>query len=588
MVNLSYALNYAWGGLVPWGYHAFNLAVHILAGLTLFGVVRRTLLRPALRERFGQSALQWALPVAVLWTVHPLQTEAVTYISQRCELLMGLCYLLTLYCFIRGTDSHRSGGWFALSVVACLLGMASKEVMVTAPVMVFLYDRTFVSGNFRKAWTQHRWLYCSLAGTWALLGCFMVGLHFRGAGYGLGSTGWAYALTECRAVVHYLWLALWPHPLVFDYGRFVATQRIGEVLPYVMILAVLVAGVFVALNRRPAIGFLGAWFFLILAPTSSIVPVAGQPMAEHRMYLPLAAVIVIALTAGSLLYQRLRTHFGWSEPIGTVVQTGLAAGLAFTFGLATVQRNAQYHSAESIWADVVTKRPDSLRGQANLGLALLEDGRAKESIPHFIDALRLDPNELMARSNLGRVLVMIGATNRGVAELQGLLQHAPNYAPAHAALADILADQGDQQAALEQYAAVLAINPDEQAARFNLAQLLTRMGQREEAIKQFMEVLRLDPRNATAHYNLANLLVETGHEAEAISHYAAAARFDPYVAGSEINLGNLFLKQGHPDDAIAAYTDALRVDPNAFKAHNNLAVILAGRGDLAPRHRTLP
>ena len=580
VVNLSFALNYALGGLVPWGYHVLNLAIHILAGLTLFGVVRRTLVQPALRVRFGPSAARWALAVAVLWTVHPLQTETVTYISQRCESLMGLFYLLTLYCFIRGSDSRRSSAWFALSVVACLLGVASKEVMVTAPVMVFLYDRTFISGNFWTAWTRHRRLYFSLAGTWVLLGCFMVGLHHRGVGYGLGLTWWAYALTECRAMVNYLWLALWPHPLVFDYGRFVAIRHLGEFVPYVLVVAVLIVGAVGAVNRRPAIGFLGAWFFLILAPTSSVVPVAGQPMAEHRMYLPLAAVIVMALVTGNLLCQTLRTRLGWSERVGKEVQTGIVAALAFALGLATIHRNAQYHSAESIWADVVAKRPDSLRGHTNLGQALLTDGRTKEAIAQFFDVLHIDPNQLAVRCNLANALAMSGATNQAVAELQETLRHAPDLALAHVALADILAGQGDQKAALEQYEAGLKLDPNEQAAHFNLAQLLTSIGQREQAVTQYLDVVQLDPRDATAQYNLANLLAESGRATEAIAHYTAAARLDPHNARSQINLGNLFLKQGRSDDAIAAYTDALRADPHAFEAHNNLAVLLAGRGDL--------
>ncbi len=330
---------------IVWGYHAFNLAIHILAGLTLYGIVRRTLLCPLLRERFGASAMRLALAVAVLWTVHPLQTEAVTYISERCESLMGLFYLLTLYCFIRGTGAQRSSWWFALSVVACLLGVASKEVMVTAPVMVLLYDRTFVSGSFRKAWTRHRWLYLGLAGAWVLLGWLMVGLHYRGAGYGLGIPWWAYALVECRTVAQYLWLALWPHPLVFDYGEFAAIRHVGEVAPYAVLLAVMVAGVLVELKRRPAIGLVGAWFFLILAPTSSVVPISGQPMAEYRMYLPLAAVITLVVIG-------IDSRMGRRS---TAVFLALAVGLGF---LAT-WRNEDYRTELSIWNDTVAKCPDN-------------------------------------------------------------------------------------------------------------------------------------------------------------------------------------------------------------------------------------
>ena len=154
VINLSLAINYALGGYDVRGYHVLNLTIHILAGLTLFGVVRRTLLQPRLRERFGGVANELALAVAVLWTVHPLQTESVTYIVQRAESLMGLFYLLTLYCFIRSVESPRPRVWCGLCLTACAVGMASKEVMASAPLLVMLYDRAFISGSFREAWRR--------------------------------------------------------------------------------------------------------------------------------------------------------------------------------------------------------------------------------------------------------------------------------------------------------------------------------------------------------------------------------------------------------------------------------------------------
>ncbi len=150
---------------------------------------------------------------------------------------MGLFYLLTLYCFIRGADAAGSAGWFTLSVVTCFLGTMSKEVMVTAPLMVLLYDRTFVSGSFRESWTRHRRLYLALAATWILLGYLLSGLHSRGIGYDYGITWWSYALTETRVVANYLRLAVWPHPLVFDYN--VMTYNLTEAAPYALVLAIL-------------------------------------------------------------------------------------------------------------------------------------------------------------------------------------------------------------------------------------------------------------------------------------------------------------------------------------------------------------
>ena len=148
--NLPLALNFAIGGTDVWGYHAFNLLIHTLAGLTLFGLARRTLRRPVLQDRFGTLALPLALAVAVIWTAHPLQTESVTFITQRYESMMGLFYLLTLYCFVRSVESPASARWQALSVVAGLLGVMTKEIIATAPVIVLLYDRTFVAGRFSK------------------------------------------------------------------------------------------------------------------------------------------------------------------------------------------------------------------------------------------------------------------------------------------------------------------------------------------------------------------------------------------------------------------------------------------------------
>jgi len=127
VVNVTLAINYALGGVAPWGYHALNLAIHILAALTLFGIARRMLLQPALSARFGAEATSLALVIAVIWTVHPLQTEAVTYVAQRAESLVDLFYLLTLYCFIRGVDSGKPVPWYSLSVTACLLGWRARK-----------------------------------------------------------------------------------------------------------------------------------------------------------------------------------------------------------------------------------------------------------------------------------------------------------------------------------------------------------------------------------------------------------------------------------------------------------------------------
>jgi len=401
LVNLSLALNYALGGLDVRGYHAVNLAIHILAALTLLGVVRRTLDR--VRPTTAPLNLWTAFTIALLWAVHPLQTESVTLIIQRAESLMGLFYLLTLYFFIRSVDAAPIGlethlrlpipGLFeagpgsgtpatsdklptgfegstqvsglrfqVFAVAACFCCAATKEVAATAPFLVLLYDRTFVSGSFTGALRRRRGFYAGLASSWILLAYLVLGAGGRAgtAGFGAGVPWWAYALTQFKGVAHYLRLSIWPYPLVADYGRTLGGPTlglIGDAAVVLGLLALTVKGVMSQLlNSRSELmvkgvapllvnspdkltsrmvkgvapllvnspdkltssgatpllgfyalfGFAGAWFFLILAPSSSVVPIVTEIIAEHRMYLSLAAVIAVVVIGGCEMAKGVR------------------------------------------------------------------------------------------------------------------------------------------------------------------------------------------------------------------------------------------------------------------------------------------
>jgi tetratricopeptide (TPR) repeat protein len=531
LLNLSFALNYALGGMKVWGYHAFNLLIHMLAGLTLFGLVRRTLASrlatggfqisnlkskivegPAtaqseisnLRFEMSQATLL-ALAVAVIWLVHPLQTEAVTYISQRAESLMGLFYLLTLYCFVRFTDEtgerqqargerseHGSPpnsavqsfsssvlSWRLASIFFCFLGATTKEIIVTAPVMVLLYDRTFIAGSFREAWRQRWRYYLGLAGTWLLLARLMTGLNQRGVGFGDTVNWWNYALTSCRSVGLYLKLAIWPHPLVFDYGtNTIVVQHAAEIAPYALLLAVLLAGTAIALWRWPVVGFAGVWLFLILAPTSSVVPIALSPMAEHRMYLPLASVVAVVV---------LGLH-RWMGRRSLILFAAVAMGL----GCLTVQRNKDYSTIVSIWSDTITKRPGNERAHLNLGIAFSRTpGRMPDAIAEYQAALVIKPDFAEAHCNLGDALSQIPGR---------LLDAVPEYE------------------------AALRIKPDYLEAHLHLGVALAKIpGRLRDAITQYEEALRINPKFAEAHFNLGMILMDIpGRQQEAIDHLKAA------------------------------------------------------------------
>jgi hypothetical protein len=414
LLNLTLAINYAIGGSDVRGYHTINLALHLLAALVLMGVVRRTLQSPTLCSRYGAAALPLAAAAGLLWVLHPLQTESVTYLVQRTESLAGLFYLLTLYAVIRGA---RPGAvhpriWNVLAVAACLLGAASKEVVVTAPLVVLAYDRTFLTGSFREAWRRRRRLYLALACTWPLLALLILrnylllngGWHPSSSGFDTGINPWQYALTQAWAITHYLRLTFWPSPLILDYGAWLARGP-REVWPAALLVGLLLAGTAVAMWRRPALGFLGVWFFACLAPTSSLMPIARQTIAEHRMYLALAAPVTLVTVAAWTLCCRLWPIAGDGAAPGirrlarlsVLLPLALAAALLAT---ATYQRNHDYRSALSLWQDTSRKRPDNPRACTTWAWPWPAEGRSMRPSPSTAEPCKSSPTTLRANTAL--------------------------------------------------------------------------------------------------------------------------------------------------------------------------------------------
>lgn len=570
LINFSYALNYAFGGKEVWGYHLVNLLIHLLAGWVLFGLVRRTLRRPMLAGRFGAAATPLSLVVSAIWAWHPVQTESVTYVTQRCESLMGLFYLLMLYCFLRGAEAAGKGGsrtWFAFSVLACLAGVASKEVIATAPLLALLYDRTFVSGSFSGAWRRHRPVYLALAATWIPLGFLMAGLRHRGVGFGQGVAWWAYGLTECRVVARYVLLSFWPHPLVFDYGTF-ETFQVAGCWPYALVLALLLAAAIAALQRAPAAGFAACWFLLILAPTSSVVPLAGQPMADHRLYLPLAGVASLVVVGA----------FARAGRRSLLVLAGAAVGL----GLASARRNSDYASEQAIWNDTVAKSPANPRAHNNLGVALEAlPGRLNDATAQFEEAVRLKPDYAEARDNLGVVLgEMPGRSEEAIAQFEEAVRLKPDYPNAHNDLGGAWSRMpGRLEDAVAQFEEAIRLRPDYAEAHGNLGNALLEMpGRTDEAIAQFGEAIRLKPDLADAHYNLANALSRMpGRTDEAVAQYREAIRLGPDDADARYNLGVVLGRMpGRLEEAIAQYREALRLKPDHVEARNNLGNAFLG------------
>jgi Tfp pilus assembly protein PilF len=561
VASLSFALNYALAPadvrdvLLPggraaapdrherflrnvWGYHFVNLTLHVMAGLALFGVVRRTLQSERLGNRFAKPSTALAFVSALIWLVHPLLTDAVTYVVQRTEVLMGLFCLVTLYCAIRSADRglriERRRWWIGAAIAACALGMGSKQTMAGAPLLVGLWFWMFgpaMPGEPESAAERRvRWtLYAGLAATWIIL-AVLVALERWPHSIGFareGWTPWTYLLTQTGVIVHYLRLSIFPSPLSLDYDGWPMATSIAAVLPSAAFLLALFVATIRAIVRRQPLGYAGAWFFVLLAPSSSILPLATEIAAERRMYLPLAAIVVLAVVGAYLLGQRLLPRVVADarkrRRIGVGVATAITAVIALALGAATSARNRDYWTDEGIWRDTVEKRPNNPRARLNYGVDLHAAGRLVEAEQQLREAVRLRETSAPAHGNLGAVLCALGQTDEGIQHLERALALDPEYTTAYGNLGEAYASEGQRAMAAQYFTRAVDAAPDNPFLLNRLGWLLATSP--EEGVRNGSRAVEVAQRavSITARQDVMSL--ETLAAA-----YAEVERFDEAVA----------------------------------------------------------
>jgi protein O-mannosyl-transferase len=500
LVNLSFAINYAADALNPRGYRMTNLAIHLVAGLLLFGVIRRTLLLPKLSRRFGNRAPVLAFAAALLWTLHPLHSEVINYVTQRTESMMGLCYFATLYCSVRAL-AERGIGWTVSAVLSCAAGMLCKESMVTAPLAVVLIDRVLVFDSWREAFTARWRLYGGLAATWLVLVGLLAGSPRSSAGFGSGISPWVYLLNQTRMIVQYLKLAAWPRGLVLDYGLPQPLTVADIWLSGLVVVALLLATV-VALVFRPALGLLGAWFFMTLSPTSSFVPISTEVGAERRMYLPLVAIVVLVVIAFDELRERVRRRGQLSTPASEKhYEMAVLALLGALMVGGILLRNREYESMLTMSQTIVSRWPSG-RGLYHLGTTLIESGRESEGMSYLRASSRDYPGALFA---IGTEQFAAGKTSEAIATVERFIRALPTHVNVIAArdmLARAYAIQGNLAAAEDQARQLVKLAPTYAAGHDILGRLLGSQGQFLAAAAEFQQVLALQPGNVAARQNL--------------------------------------------------------------------------------------
>lgn len=561
LVNVSFALNYLAGGDAPWGYHAVNLSLHVACGLLVFGLLRRLLHTPRGAALAGDAGTPVAGVVAVLWVLHPLNSEVVNYATQRTEVLMALAFLGTLYCGLRALTAARAQPWQVASVALCAAGMLCKESMVTAPFMMLALDATVIAGGLGTALRRRPMYYAALAATLVPLAAVVVeGPRWRSAGFTSGVSPWTYLLNQAEMIVRYLHLAVWPTGLVLDYGQPVP-RTIGDVWPQALIVLILLGCALALWMRRPLTAFFATWFFVTLAPSSSFVPIATEVGAERRMYLPLVALLSLVVMGGTRVLSSVHSS-GARRMVGTTVFALAAVALSAL----SLQRGREYQTGVGLWQTVLERRPHG-RAHYNLGIELKRAGRRSEAIEAYrqaavtepgahyalgfeLDAdgrrdaaveeyrtfIRLSPQDVSvprAYHQVGRALMALGRTEEAAVAFRDALARKPGDLDSTAGLGDALLALEHWNDAVGAYADFLKRKPADIPTRFNMGLALARLDRDAEARDAFAEVVRLEPSNVAAHVNLGFALANTGRLSDSVVVFRRALELEKDPAGRQ-------------------------------------------------------
>lgn len=501
--SASYAMDYALSGLDPWGYHLTNIALHGLSAVCVY-LIAGTLFASPLP----------ALVAALLFAVHPIQTESVTYLSGRRDVLSGLFVLAGFVSFLRYRQSGRARD-LMLTILACPLAFFTKESGIVLPLLCLGYDvvsrikgsasdgetsgvraiRTAASDAIREG-RRFYLLAGALAGALVFYVLFVVRgtsqLTYHGGSFGMT------ALTMARVFLRYLILLLFPMTLNADYSynAFPVTTSWADQAAWlaVAIWVGLAVAWYRLLLRRPPAAFGGLWFLIALLPVSQIVP-HHDLMAEHFLYVPSAG---FALLVAGLLEPMLSRP----RPAPVVAVCVLAIGL---LAVRTMIRNADWKDELTLWSKTVQTAPESARARNNLGSAYLRRGQLTLAAEQFAAAIAIQPDLAVAHGNLGKLLMDRGDLTRAETELETALAAQPRDAIPRLWLGTVYLRERKTAEAEAQFRQALAHPRSAPYAYNNLGVLAAKRNQFAEAEASFREALRLMPDLREAKDNLTRL-----------------------------------------------------------------------------------
>ncbi|MCF8056931.1 MAG: tetratricopeptide repeat protein [Desulfocapsa sp.] len=580
--NVTFAINYHWHQLHVAGYHVINITIHFLSCCSVFGLSRGLLSTPVVRNRITRENEYWLpLLAALIFALHPLHTQAVTYIIQRFASLAALLYIGSLACYVQARIYKFSTGkviWMLSVIILAGLAFFTKQNTATLPISILLIEIIFFSAKLERVLLLFVTAFLFLLATYCLL--FFV---FDYAPFSLEAmqtmtretkviSRGDYLATQTRVVWYYLGLFFWPAGLHLDYSFPLS----GGFFDRAVLLSGLGHGLLIGfacfcIRRYPFVAFGILFYYIAHLVESSFIPIRDV-LFEHRTYLPDAGLCIVAAWG-------VTTLIGRSEKIKIPLVPGVLM-LLCTLGVATWQRNNVWRYPIPFWKDCIEKEANYSRPLNNLGRILFEQKQYEAALQYFTRSLALEPYHPRVHHNLGLIYAELGATDRAIQHMSLAVQLDKKFGEAHYNLGTLYDETGNLQKAMHHYQEALRLKYEFAGLHNNLGSLYAAQGQLGKAVKAYKRALQIDPQFTEAYNNLGLALSWQGEFEKAITYFEEALQQDGNNAKTYSNIGMVYARQERFDMAVSALERALELDPMLAETSNNLGVVYYRQGKI--------
>ncbi|MCI5222336.1 MAG: tetratricopeptide repeat protein [Candidatus Electrothrix sp. AR4] len=562
---LSFAFDHYLHGLSPFWFRVTNLFIHICTAMALYFILRSTITLPLVAADDMRRYRWLPLLSTLLWTVHPLHIQSVTYIVQRMNSLAGLFFLLSLLFYIhaRLSVSGTTTFFFGFScILSGSLALGSKPNTAVLPLVIVLYEWFFFQ---KKTWRTHSRLPVLIVAFVVMLAAayYFLGGHPAGrleAWYAKNEfTPVQRVMTEFRVVVLYLSLLVFPHPsrLNIDHDILLSTSLTAPpttALSLGVIVILLLTGILTA-HRLPFLAFGVFYFFLNLVIESTVIPL--DFIFEHRTYIP--SMMLIAGVVSCLI-----RFFRWD-----IVKIVFAVALSL-WSVWTYERNAVWNNGIALWQDSAEKSPDKPRPHESLAYYLEKENRYDEALRHYKKAVKLNPNNASTLNNIGNLYMKTNDLHAAFSHYTAALRIRPNYKEAHNNIGNALSKLGNIEEAVVHYEKTLELDPNYAKAHANLANILAALGKMRLSMQHYNQAVELEKDNIETYYNRSILLLRLNRFAEAEQALQKVIEHKQDFKEAYNNLGVAQEYLGDSEAARASYQQALRIDPHFKDASQNL------------------